>query len=40
MIEDRYGDVRGPDPGEPATSVSRVRSAKRRTNGYVVLDST
>ena len=40
MIEDRYGDVRGPDPGEPATSVSRVHSGKRRTNGYVMLDST
>ncbi|HEY3691497.1 MAG TPA: MEDS domain-containing protein [Pseudonocardiaceae bacterium] len=40
MIEDRHGDVRGPDPGEPATSVSRVHSGKRRTNGYVMLDST
>ena len=40
MTEDRYGDVRGSDAGESATSVSRVRSAKRRTNEYVVLDST
>jgi hypothetical protein len=40
MIEDRYGDVRGPDPGEPATSVSRVHSGKRRTNGYVMLDGS
>lgn len=40
MIEDINGDARGPAPGDSATSVSRVRSVQRRTNGYVVLDST
>ncbi len=40
MIEDIYGEARGPDPGDSTTSVSEVRSVKRRTKGYVVLDST
>lgn len=40
MIENLYGEDRRPDPGDSATSVSRVRSVKRRTKGYVVLDTT
>ncbi len=40
MIEDVDGDARGPDSGDSATRLSRVRSVQRRSNGYVVLDST
>lgn len=40
MIENLHGEDRRPGPGDSATSVSRVRSVKRRTKGYVVLDTT
>lgn len=40
MTENLYGDDRRPDPGDSTTSVSRVRSVKRRAKGHVVLDST
>ncbi len=40
MTENLYGDAGRPDPGDSATSVSKVHSVKRRTKGYVVLDST
>lgn len=40
MSEDIHGEVRGPDPGDRATNVSKVRSVKNRSTGYVLLDST
>jgi hypothetical protein len=40
MIENLHGEDSGTNPEESATNVSKVRSVKRRTTGYVVLDST
>lgn len=40
MVENLHGESSGTNPADSATSVSKVRSVKRRTTGYVVLDST
>ncbi len=40
MSDDLHGASSGTDPGNSAISVSKVHSGKRRTTGYVVLDST
>jgi hypothetical protein len=40
MIENLHGEASGANAADSATSVPKARSVKRRTTGYVVLDST
>ena len=40
MIENLHGEALGANPADSATSVPKARSVKRRTTGYVELDST